>query len=150
MDKKNILNALEHLDKSLTGSEKMDPILFDEFLEIVVKNPSHSFRNIIQVFYEMFSEYISGKEDEYPDDPESIQYINYDCAELFVKNSDQPFFADRIFANQLVNRIEALRRGAQQNKIYIFEGPPGCGKSTFLNNLLLKFEEYCKLKKRGD
>ena len=32
--------------------------------------------------------------------------------------------------------------GAQQNKIYIFEGPHGSGKSTFLNNLLRKFEEY--------
>ncbi len=31
---------------------------------------------------------------------------------------------------------------ARQNKIYIFEGPPGSGKSTFLNNLLQKFEEY--------
>ncbi|MBW2219871.1 MAG: serine protein kinase PrkA, partial [Deltaproteobacteria bacterium] len=29
-------------------------------------------------------------------------------------------------------------------KIYIFDGPPGCGKSTFLNNLLMKFEEYTK------
>jgi predicted Ser/Thr protein kinase len=35
-----------------------------------------------------------------------------------------------------------MKRGAQQNKIYIFRGPPGCGKSTFLNNLLKKFEAY--------
>lgn len=147
MDKKNISNALQHLEQNISGHEKMDPILFDEFLEIVVKHPSQSFRNIFQMFYEMFSEYIRGYDDEYPDDPESINYINYDCSELFVKNSDQPFFADRIFANRLVNRIEALRRGAQQNKIYIFEGPPGCGKSTFLNNLLLKFEEFCNSEK---
>jgi energy-coupling factor transporter ATP-binding protein EcfA2 len=32
--------------------------------------------------------------------------------------------------------------GIQQNRIYIFEGPHGCGKSTFLNNLLMKFEQY--------
>jgi predicted Ser/Thr protein kinase len=42
----------------------------------------------------------------------------------------------------LISLVEALKRGAQQNKIYIFKGPPGCGKSTFLNNLLMKFEEY--------
>jgi predicted Ser/Thr protein kinase len=42
----------------------------------------------------------------------------------------------------LVKLVEALKRGTQQNKIYIFKGPPGCGKSTFLNNMLTKFEEY--------
>jgi hypothetical protein len=59
-----------------------------------------------------------------------------------VEGSDYPFFADRLFANRLINLVGALKRGAQQNKIYIFKGPPGCGKSTFLNNLLRKFEEY--------
>ncbi|MGW8324460.1 MAG: serine protein kinase PrkA, partial [Desulfobacterales bacterium] len=43
-----------------------------------------------------------------------------------------------------MRHVEAMKHGAQQNKIYIFDGPPGCGKSTFLNNLLLKFEEYTK------
>jgi predicted P-loop ATPase len=80
--------------------------------------------------------------DEYPNDPESIQYVSYDCSRLFVEGSDHPFFADRLFANRLVNHVEALRSGAQQNKIYIFDGPHGCGKSTFLNNLLKRFEEY--------
>ncbi|GEM_PF-77989 len=68
--------------------------------------------------------------------------INYDCSALFVDGVDHPFFADRLFANRLISQVEALRRGAQQNKIYIFDGPPGCGKSTFLNNLLMKFEAY--------
>ena len=43
-----------------------------------------------------------------------------------------------------MRHVEAMKHGAQQNKIYIFDGPPGCGKSTFLNNLLLRFEEYTK------
>jgi DNA polymerase III delta prime subunit len=51
---------------------------------------------------------------------------------------DHPFFADRLFANRFMEQVESLRRGTQQNKIYIFDGPPGCGKSTFLNNLLMK------------
>src|SRR5690606_24653157 len=38
-----------------------------------------------------------------------------------------------------------FRKGTQNNRIYIFEGPPGSGKSTFLNNLICKFEEYSKL-----
>jgi predicted Ser/Thr protein kinase len=90
----------------------------------------------------MVKAYVGRGVDEYSDDPESIQYVNYDCSKLFVEGSDYPFFADRLFANRLVKVAEALKRGAQQNKIYIFEGPPGCGKSTFLNNLLMKFEEY--------
>jgi predicted Ser/Thr protein kinase len=47
-----------------------------------------------------------------------------------------------LFANRLVSIVRALRSGAQQNKIYIFDGPHGCGKSTFLNNLLRRFEKY--------
>ena len=80
--------------------------------------------------------------DEYPDDPESINFIAYDCTRLFVEGTDNPFFADRIFANRLLNMIDGFRGGTQQNKIYLFDGPPGCGKSIFLNNLLQKFEEY--------
>jgi len=41
-----------------------------------------------------------------------------------------------------MRHVEGLSVGAQQNKIYIFEGPHGSGKSTFLYNLLRKFEEY--------
>jgi energy-coupling factor transporter ATP-binding protein EcfA2 len=53
-----------------------------------------------------------------------------------------PFFCRPPFCQPVVNHVEALRSGAQQNKIYIFDGPHGCGKSTFLNNLLKRFEEY--------
>ena len=47
-----------------------------------------------------------------------------------------------LFANRFMKQMEYLRHGAQQNRIYIFYGPHGCGKSTFLNNLLKKFEVY--------
>jgi predicted Ser/Thr protein kinase len=90
----------------------------------------------------MIMSHIGARADEYPDDPESIHYVSYDCNRLFVEDTDHPFFADRLFANRLVNLVASWKRGAQQNKIYIFEGPPGSGKSTFLNNLLMKFEEY--------
>ena len=82
--------------------------------------------------------------DEYPDDPESINYVYYDCSSLFVEGTDHPFFADRLFANRFINHIASFKRGVQQNRIYIFEGPHGCGKSTFLNNLLMKFEQYTR------
>ena len=92
-------------------------------------HPERLIRNVHQVFHDMVRTYVGEGYDEYPDDPESINFVSYDCRRLFVDNTDQPFFADRIFANRLMNMIDAFRGGAQQNKIFIFDGPPGCGKS---------------------
>ena len=92
----------------------------------------------------MIHTYVGQGQNEYPDDPESIDYANYDCSQLFVDDSDHPFFADRLFANRLINLASSVYHGSQQNRIYIFEGPHGSGKSTFLNNLLTKFEKYTR------
>ena len=101
-------------------------------------------RNIFQLFHDMIMAYVGEGVDEYPDDPESINYVYYDCRRLFVEDTDHPFFADRLFANRLMNLVEACKRGAQQNKIYIFEGPPGCGKSTFLEQSPDEVREVCQ------
>ncbi|MDM8515261.1 serine protein kinase PrkA [Desulfobacterales bacterium HSG16] len=138
----NIHKALHHLEQSMGDQNQRTPIPFNDFLDELIKDPVRMIRNIFQVFYDMIKTYVGEGTDEYPDDPESIQFVSYDCARLFVEGSDHPFFADRLFANRLMNHVEAFKGGAQQNRIYIFDGPPGCGKSTFLNNLLMKFEEY--------
>ena len=138
----NIKLALQHLDKVISEQDQRAPIFFQDFIKIMSVRPSRVLRNVFQVFHDMMMAYVGEGVDEYPDDPESINFINYDCSKLFVEGADHPFFADRLFANRLINQVDALKRGAQQNKIYIFDGPPGCGKSTFLNNLLKKFEEY--------
>ncbi|MBW2607027.1 MAG: serine protein kinase PrkA [Deltaproteobacteria bacterium] len=138
----NIQKAMQHLNKSMGKWDQRTPVPFKEFLKILSAGPHEVVRNVFQVFHDMVKSYIGEGVDEYPDDPESIHYVNYDCTRLFAEGADHPFFADRLFANRLVSLVEALKRGAQQNKIYIFEGPPGCGKSTFLNNLLKKFEEF--------
>jgi predicted Ser/Thr protein kinase len=137
-----IRSALHELNTTMGQQEQRSSIAFDQFLKELVDRPSAMIRNVFQMFHDMIKAYVGEGIDEYPDDPESIHYAHYDCGRLFVEGTDQPFFADRLFANRLVNLVEALKRGAQQNKIYIFRGPPGCGKSTFLNNLLRKFEEY--------
>jgi predicted Ser/Thr protein kinase len=138
----NIDKAMQHINRSMGLVEQRNPIPFREFLDLVVSKPSNVIRSIFQLFHDMVNTYVGQGIDEYPDDPESISYVYYDCSDLFVKGSDHPFFADRLFANRFVNHVEALRQGAQQNKIYIFDGPHGCGKSTFLNNLLRRFEDY--------
>src|SRR6056297_1322463 len=128
--------------KTINGHRIPRTLSFDEFLEYLYADPRKILRNVFQLFYDMIKTYIGEGVDEYSDDAESIQYIHYDCSRLFVVGVDYPFFADRLFANRLVNLVETLKRSAQQNKIYIFRGPPGSGKSTFLNTLLRKFEEY--------
>ncbi|MDY6880901.1 MAG: serine protein kinase PrkA, partial [Thermodesulfobacteriota bacterium] len=137
-----IRKALKLLDCSLKNEDEYRLYSSEEFLKILSDRPHLVIRSVFQVFYDMIRTSIDEGIDEYPDDPESINYKDYDCSKLFVEGSDQPFFADRLFANKLVNLVEAMKRGTQQNRIYIFEGPHGSGKSTFLNNLLMKFEQY--------
>lgn len=138
----NVEQAMQHISRSAIELDQRAPVSFEEYLRMLAEEPGIYLRNVFQVFHDMAKSYVGEGIEEYPDDPETIGFVHYDCHRLFVENSDHPFFADRIFANRLMNLVESLRSGAQQNKIYIFHGPPGCGKSTFLNNLLMKFEEY--------
>ena len=138
----NIEKAIHHLNRKISERQQNQSISFEEFLKILTMQPATVIRDVFQTFHDMIRTYVDQEQDEYPDDPESINYVNYDCRNLFVNNTDHPFFADRLFANRLINHVDAMKGSSRQNKVYIFEGPPGSGKSTFLNNLLLKFEEY--------
>jgi predicted Ser/Thr protein kinase len=137
----DIQKAMKSLARSMQPEERTI-IPFENFLSVLVEDPHPVLRNVFQIFHDMIRSYVGEGIDEYPEDPENIHFVYYDCSRMFVEGADRPFFADRLFANRLVKLVEALKRGAQQNKIYVFDGPPGCGKSTFLNNLLMKFEEY--------
>jgi predicted Ser/Thr protein kinase len=141
-----VSKAMEILNRRMADRSRTPPIPFEEFLALVSKYPTFTLRNVFQVLRDMMTMYLGTGVDEYPNDPESIHYLQYDCSKLFEEGTERPFFADRLFANRLVNLIEAMSRGTQQNKIYIFNGPPGCGKSTFLNNLLKKFELFANSK----
>ncbi len=137
-------NILTSLYQNIREKGQHPPISFTEFMALAGKKPDMVLRDIFRIFYDMIYSYVGDGFDEYPDDPESINYVYYNCSRLFVEGADHPFFADRLFANRLINHVSSFRRGIQQNRIYIFEGPHGCGKSTFLNNLLMKFEQFTK------
>ena len=139
------LEAILNLTQGLREKERRIPIPYNDFLFITSQQPELIFRNIFQLFHDMLHHYVPGGEDDYPVTDDSIGFIKYDTWDLFAKDVDQPFFTDRLFANRLMNLAKDFRRGIQNNHIYLFEGPPGSGKSTFLNNLLLKMEEYTKL-----
>lgn len=125
------------------GKLSQSPVLsFKEFLSEVIAAPQRVIRNVYQVYTDMVDSLVCDGIDEYGDDPESIGFMKYDCTKLFVEGADRAFFADRLFANRVMRHVDSFKVGAKQNKIYIFDGPHGSGKSTFLNNLLQKFEEY--------
>lgn len=140
----NSEDALSKLCQKIKERERRTAFSFSEYIELAAKSPDRIFRNIFQTFYDMIHSYIGEGVNEYPDDPESINYVYYDCSRLFEEGTDHPFFGDRLFVNRLIGHISSFRRGIRQNRIYIFEGPHGCGKSTFLNNVLMKFEQYAR------
>lgn len=134
--------ALHHLNKHMKGEHSQAPIPFHDFLQEMAKDPLCTIRNVFMVFHDLVKSLVEGGVDEYQGDPESIHYVHWDFNRLFVTDSDNPFFADRLFANRFMHLVETLPRGSRQNKIYLFEGPHGSGKSTFLYNLLLQFEKF--------
>ncbi len=142
-----VQKAVAFLNRDDSYYEKMKPLSFVQFLDLIEKKPGRVIRNIFQVFYDMMVSHVDVASDAIPDDPEEFNFTYYDCSRLFVEGSENPYFTDRLFANRLMKHMEGLRHGAQQNRIYIFHGPHGCGKSTFLNNFLKKFEEYANTEK---
>ena len=142
MKTRTVKRAMKNLDLAV-GSRKLNyPIPFEKYLAELIEKPEMVLRNIFQVFYDMVKIYVGEGIREAQEEDSSFKFIFYDWSKLFVEGVDQPFFADRLFAHRLMSHVEALKSGAQQNKIYVFDGPPGCGKSTFLNNLLMKIEAY--------
>ena len=145
--KNSIDQALDLLDKNIIDYQRHAPVPFEEFLNILNANPSQVLRNIFQTFHDMIKYYVDESEDTISGNIDKLTFTNYDCSRLFVEDSENPYFTDMLFANRFMKQMEYLRHGAQQNRIYIFDGPHGCGKSTFLNNLLKKFEIYANTEK---
>ena len=141
MQQHNLSKAIDYLG-GINGNRIRRTVAFKEFLSLLAHQPDKTLRNVFQLFYTMVTSHISHDGEACQESQEAHDLLSYDCSPLLIEGSDYPFFADRLFANRLVNVAEALKRSAQQNKIYIFKGPPGSGKSTFLNNLLRKFEEF--------
>ena len=86
-----IQKAMQHLNKSMGKWDQRAPVPFNELLKILSTAPNEVVRNVFQVFHDMVKSYIVEGVDEYPDDPESIHYVNYDCSRLFAKVRTTPF-----------------------------------------------------------
>ncbi len=138
------LEAILKLSQELREKDRRIPMSYNDFLFAAAGSPHVVFRNVFQLFHDMVQYFVPEGEDDYPLSDESVGFVQYDTRRLLEEGVDEPFFSDRLFANRLMNLVRDFRQGIQNNHIYFFEGPPGSGKSTFLNNLLLKLEEYTR------
>ena len=93
--------AMANLTESQRGQDPASTIGFDEFLAELQAHPKRHLRNVHQVFHDMVHSYVGSGHDEYAGDPESIQFVAYDCTRLFVEvQADQ----DAIGSGALQNR----------------------------------------------
>src|SRR3989344_832153 len=113
--------AMVFLESEIRKTKKRAVLSFEEYLDLMRQEPERVLRNIFQLFYDMVKSYVG-------------------------EGVDNPFFADRLFANRFIRQVESLKQGFQQNRVYAYDGPSGCGKSTFLNNTLRTFESYTRTK----
>lgn len=139
------LELLINLSNNIRDKEKRTPITFNDFLYLATTKPELVFRDIFQLYHDMVHYFVPEGDDSFKKDEHHIGFVKYKTSRLFQEECDEPFFADRLFANRFMKMTKDFRKGTQNNRIYIFEGPPGSGKSTFLNNLMQKFEDYTKL-----
>src|SRR3989339_580766 len=133
IDMKSVNEVLSRVAKD--SSSKIDEILtLEKYFEFVRENPKKYLRCIKQIVSDGI---VSAVKKEVDNDPESINFNQIDCSKIF-----DTFMPDTLFANRFIQKIEGMKIGATQNKIYIFRGPPGCGKSTFMDDLLKFITEY--------
>ena len=134
-------NPLENLGKQLLEKEQLKPIAFDEFMKLSKESPLSVFRDIFQIFHDMVHFFVEEKKESKRNLFLEPYFKNYNFEKLLQEGCSSPFFADRLFANRFMALVNSFKDGTKNNQIILFEGPPGSGKSTFLNNLLFKLED---------
>lgn len=137
---------LENFFKSAERKEKKivrEPIAFEEFLSRLNQNPKFYLRDIFQFFYDMVFFYVKKRLKDKRGNSNKI-FEEFDIDGLLVENCENPFFADPVFSERFIDLVKSFKKRTLQNHLILFEGPPGSGKSTFLNNLISKVEEYAR------
>jgi len=140
----NINSLLDEINPKIVPPSK-GMLSFQDYLGLCVEQPQKTLRDILLFFVDAIKYYVPEGHDEYPHDEHSVGFVNYDFSKLFVEDCDTKFFADRLFANKFMNFISRLKERGQIDKIMIFQGPSGTGKSRMIENLAAKIENYASL-----
>ncbi len=129
-------NLMHNFRDKMMDKNKI-PFSFHDFIFELSRHPQIILRDSFQLFNDMVNHYVKKEKQN-----QKLGFREFNTAGLFIRNSDNPFFADYMFASRFMELNKTMRKGIGNRRIYLFEGPPGSGKSTFLDNLLNKFEEY--------
>jgi hypothetical protein len=72
----SINRAMASLQAGQRGHDPAHAVPFAEFLDLLRAHPERLIRNVHQVFHDMVRAYVGEGFDEYPEDPESINFID--------------------------------------------------------------------------
>ncbi|MFN3306862.1 MAG: serine protein kinase PrkA, partial [Candidatus Kapaibacteriota bacterium] len=136
---KDFFSNIERKEKKIVR----EPIKFENFLKLIQIRPEFYLRDVFQFFYDMVFYYVKPKgKNKNTLKNDSLQEYDFDA--LFVEDCENPFFADPVFSDRFIELVKTFKKRTLQNHLILFEGPPGSGKSTFLNNLVSKVEDYAR------
>ncbi len=136
---KNFFSNIERREKKIVR----EAIKFESFLNLIQERPEFYLRDIFQFFYDMIFYFVKPKKKN-KNTFKNDSFQEYDFDALFVENCENPFFADPVFSERFIELVKTFKKRTLQNHLILFEGPPGSGKSTFLNNLVSKVEDYAR------
>lgn len=79
--------AVELLNGEIGDYERLKPITFNSYVELVETKPAEMLRNVFQAFHDMMQHYVDVSQESILDDTDEFSLVDYDCTRLFVEGS---------------------------------------------------------------
>ncbi len=121
--------------------DRKTSIPYWEYLHLLQANPDGLLQNIYQTFSKMIEVYLGSGKTVNRNDTEDAGFRRYNGNKMFSDNQPKPFVPSNTFLNRLIE-IKKMMTSGIENKYYLFMGKQGSGKTSFLDCILRKFEEF--------